>query len=499
MVETTHVKTNIVIGMGFGDEGKGRVTAWLADKMARTTSAPYRDKAACVVRFSGGQQAGHTVVSKLDGMIPYTFESDKYSHQIRHVFSTLGSGTLSDFNTYVSKYCVFDPQCAVNEFRAIGNEIENELVGVPVKGFDMIMPDDAAHDMCGKYWMYLPKCVIDPRVPLTTPYEVYANQHSGDTISDGTCGMGVWATRVRETAGISITAGDMRYPVVLRTKLKSLAGWYRKSGVLPADIDLELDRWLSAVDLIIRDSRHFSIGPLPACSDGLIFEGSQGLLLDQTHGFAPNTTPSDTGLSNLTAFDNDLGFGKRPINMLNDIFLRNNGEDMRDIVFSSDIYLVTRAYQTRHGAGFMTNETLPHNIADDPDETNVMNEWQKDFRKSILDVDLLNYALDRHMICETVNGTKSRLHLVVTCVDHVRDALCFTENGKMRQFSDTDEFIAEIGSALFDHRTITSEVKLHYSDSPSGQIKDAMSKQEYMRRNYVRYASTYDSNCVAIG
>lgn len=496
MIGTTQIKSNIVIGMGFGDEGKGRVTAWLADKIARTVSAPRWDRAACVVRFSGGQQAGHTVVSNLDGIIPYTFESDKCRHQIRHVFSTLGSGTLSGFNTYVSKYCVFDPQCAVNEFRVLGRELENELANVPVNGLDTLMTESAACDVCGKYWMHLPKCVIDPRVPLTTPYEVYVNRHSDDTMSDGTCGMGVWATRVREAAGFSITAGDMWYPVVLHAKLKSLADWYRKSGALPADVDLDLDKWLSAVDLIIRDSRHFSINSLPACSDGLIFEGAQGLLLDQTHGFAPNTTPSDTGLVNLTAFDGDLGFGKRPINMINDIFLRNNSGVMSDVVISSDVYLVTRAYQTRHGAGFMTNESLPHNIVTDAYETNVTNEWQKEFRRSVLDVDLLNYALDRHMICETVNGTKSRLHLVVTCVDHVRDALCFTENGKRRQFSDIDEFIAEIGSALFDHRAITGDVMLHYSDSPTGPIKDAMSKQEYMRR---KCANTYDSNYSTIG
>lgn len=497
MIETTQIKSNIVIGMGFGDEGKGRVTAWLADKMQRTTAAPSHGGAMCVVRFSGGQQAGHTVVSKLDKMIPYTFESDKCRHQIRHVFSTLGSGTLSGFNTYVSKYCVFDPQCAVNEFRVLARELEDELAGVQVNNSDLPATNIAARKVGGKYWMHLPKCVIDPRVPLTTPYEVYVNRHSDDTVADGTCGMGVWATRVREAAGFSITAGDMRYPAVLHAKLKSLADWYRKSGALPAGVDIDLDGWLSAVDLIIKDRRRlFSIGPCPACSDGLIFEGSQGLLLDQTHGFAPNTTPSDIGLSNLTAFDGDLGFGKRPINMLNDIFFQNNDGDMRDVVFSSDIYLVTRAYQTRHGAGFMTNETLPHNIAADPDETNVTNEWQKDFRRSVLDVDLLNYALDRHMICETVNGTKSRLHLVVTCVDHVRDALCFTENGKLRQFSDTDEFIAEIGAALFDHRLIADKVELHYSDSPSGPIKDAMSKREYMLR---KYKDTYDSDYKAIG
>ena len=59
---------SVVIGLNFGDEGKGVVTNFLA----KTTN---RD----VVRYSGGSQAGHTVVE----------------NGIKHVFSGFGSGTLS--------------------------------------------------------------------------------------------------------------------------------------------------------------------------------------------------------------------------------------------------------------------------------------------------------------------------------------------------------------------------------------------------------------------
>jgi adenylosuccinate synthase len=46
------MKTRIVTGLGFGDEGKGRVTSYLCSLAARPL----------VVRYCGGHNAGHTVV-----------------------------------------------------------------------------------------------------------------------------------------------------------------------------------------------------------------------------------------------------------------------------------------------------------------------------------------------------------------------------------------------------------------------------------------------------
>ncbi len=57
-----------VIGLGFGDEGKGITTDYLCSRANNPL----------VIRFSGGQQAGHTVVNKFG----------------KHTFSNFGSGTL---------------------------------------------------------------------------------------------------------------------------------------------------------------------------------------------------------------------------------------------------------------------------------------------------------------------------------------------------------------------------------------------------------------------
>ena len=63
------MSTYVVVGLQFGDEGKGLLTNFLCQESPNSL----------VVRYSGGQQAGHTVV--LDGK--------------QHVFSNFGSGTLN--------------------------------------------------------------------------------------------------------------------------------------------------------------------------------------------------------------------------------------------------------------------------------------------------------------------------------------------------------------------------------------------------------------------
>lgn len=82
-----------VIGLGFGDEGKGLFTDYLCSQSANPL----------VVRFSGGQQAGHTVVR--DG--------------IRHVFSNFCAGALQGAPSYFSKFCTIDPIGIVNELTVL--------------------------------------------------------------------------------------------------------------------------------------------------------------------------------------------------------------------------------------------------------------------------------------------------------------------------------------------------------------------------------------------
>lgn len=126
---------NVVIGAGFGDEGKGLVTNALA------TSGDYD----VVVRY-GGPQAGHTVVHE----------------NTRHVFAQFGAGTLAGLPTHLSQFMVVHPEALLNE-RAV-------LVG---KGFK-------------------PKITIDPRALIILPRDVSNTTGSQERRDHGTTGMGVF-------------------------------------------------------------------------------------------------------------------------------------------------------------------------------------------------------------------------------------------------------------------------------------------------------------------
>jgi adenylosuccinate synthase len=154
----------------------------------------------------------------------------------------------------------------------------------------------------------------------------------------------------------------------------------------------------------------------------IIYEGSQGILLDKNIGFFPHVTRSNTSSYNL------------PI-------------DVR-----TEFYLVTRAYQTRHGNGPMTNENLPHNIKINEDETNVTNKYQGEFRRTLLDLDLLQYGMSRD---KNISNTFNR-SLVITCLDHIEDEYRFTYKGKIINCNDEFDFVGKIADILDISNVITS-------------------------------------------
>lgn len=340
-----------VIGLGFGDEGKGLVTNYLS------LLNPY----AAVVRYSGGQQAGHTVVKG----------------EVRHVFSSFGSGTLNNAPTYWSEFCTVDPVGLVNELEVLFK-----------KGIT-------------------PKLFINRKCPVTTPLDKTANQVYDN--KNGTCGTGVGSTKQREEDHYSLLFEDLFNPTILSIKLGLIDQYYGNVA--------STSRFIDCVNYLRNCFSIQMYDELPFI-DSRIFEGSQGLLLDQHYGFFPHVTRSSVGTPNI------LDLGSRP-----------------------ECYAVTRAYQTRHGNGPMTNTHIPHQIKANPLETNVFNQWQGEFRISILDLDLLKYAISKDYYLN-----RNRHTLVITCIDHVTDDLRMTINGQQYQADNEGTFISMIAEHLkFDH------------------------------------------------
>jgi len=348
------MRTQCIIGLGYGDEGKGATTATLVSKAER----------ALVIRFSGGHQAGHTVIAP-DGR--------------RHVFSNFGAGTLAGAPTYWSRYCTFHPVGYANERAAL-----LEL------GVD-------------------PLLYVDGLCPVTTPYDLLYNRQRETEVRHGSCGLGFGATVARHEGPHKLHVMDLYDDFVLEQKLRSVKAHYSGMG---AEFDAgglgkALDDFQRAVD-IVRGSVRCTCGPalfdgIEKLHDAAIFEGSQGLLLDQEFGYFPNVTRAYTSSRNALALCREYGL---PL---------------------PEIHYVTRCYQTRHGNGPLTNEDRePPQLRPTPEETNVYNPWQGEQRRSLLDVDQLRYALD----CDAHYSYGCEHRLVVTCLDQLTGEWRATEGGE---------------------------------------------------------------------
>jgi adenylosuccinate synthase len=369
------METCIVIGLGFGDEGKGITTAYLCHQ------APHP----LVVRFNGGHQAGHTVVTA-DGR--------------RHVFSSLGSGSLSGAPTYWSRYCTFYPPGFVNEYKALMR------LGVS------------------------PELYLDALCPVTTCYDVLYNRALERSRNPhGSCGLGFGATIERQEAGCTLWAKDLWDLDLLATKLKAIEQYYnarvkwsgnRQLSELYHDYSFEQikDQYLGVVQTCTQVAKlvyekAFLASHKTEKEVSLLFEGAQGVLLDMDSGFFPHVTRSSTTSKNALEL------------------LRRHG------LPEPEIYYVTRSYQTRHGAGPMTNEHLRLELSHHEKETNVSNEWQGGFRTSVLDRNLLHYAL----ACDARYSQGLPKHLVVTCLDQTKGQIPVTVDGRPGQM--TGEELAE--------------------------------------------------------
>jgi adenylosuccinate synthase len=364
------MRTSIVIGLGFGDEGKGITT----DYLCRQSRSPL------VIRFSGGHQAGHTVVT----------ESGQ-----RHVFSSFGSGTLRGVPTYWSKYGTLYPLA-----------FHNELNALQQKGIQ-------------------PVIFVDALAMVTTPYDVFHNRHLEKTNAHGSCGVGFGATIERNEGPNKLYVQDLFYPTVLEQKLQAIGRYYEEktnNEQLSSQLEKESAQFKQHVQSIlphiqlVQEKTFFQDIIKQDTYDHLIFEGSQGILLDMDHGFFPNVTRAHTTSRNAIEIIQRNALGK------------------------PEVYYVSRAYATRHGNGFLSNENLNLDITPNPDETNQYNPWQGPLRMAPLDVDRLNYAFQ----CDSNYSGDIPKHLIITCMDQLNGPIQATVDGVLFHFASTMELLSQL-------------------------------------------------------
>jgi len=346
-------RVQIVCDLAFGDGGKGVVTDNLVRECPTTP---------LVVRFSGGPQAAHTVV-----------HGDQ-----RHVFSSFGSGTLSGAPSYFSRHTCISLVHLFEEWRVL------KALGAN------------------------PELYIDPLATLITPADIAWNRVKERNVArHGSCGKGIGAAMQRNISSpLKTYAVDLLHPEALQRKLEKIRAWYISSKLVGlgkedmcAQFDEEYDeQYHHFADYLGREYLPFTLQSwsqiLAHDYEHVIFEGSQGILLDMDHGFFPHVTYANTTSKNVWELLKNTDF---PLNETNQ-------------------YYVTRCYLTRHGIGWMPNEDADMCFED---LTNVHNEWQESLRFGEIDYDLLNYALEidrsyHPTFCHTEN-------IVLTCLDQRPD------------------------------------------------------------------------------
>jgi adenylosuccinate synthase len=312
----------IVVDLGFGDAGKGATVDWLCAN----------GSVSAVVRFNGGAQAAHNVVA--DGR--------------HHRFAQFGSGTLANVPTLLSRHMLVEPIALAAE-------------SVTLARLGVVDPLRLLH--------------IDGDALLTTPIHVAANRAREDArgvARHGSCGMGIGETAAYALTHRAPKVADCQDIPLLTKLLDNLAHHYEP---------LAGDRIGSIAELVTL-YREFAaavriVGPDALASlathGQLVFEGAQGVLLDEWRGLHPHTTWSTVEPRHARAMITALG--DHPY-----------------------VLGVTRTYLTRHGAGPFPTED-PALVL--PETHNTTGQYQGAFRVGHFDPILLRYAIEA---CGGIDG-----------------------------------------------------------------------------------------------
>lgn len=275
-------KNVVVLGSQWGDEGKGKIVDLLTDR------------AAAVVRFQGGHNAGHTLV--IDGK--------------KTALHLIPSGILREgVECIIGNGVVLSPEALLTEMNMLkeqGVEVEKRLR--LSEACQLILPYHVALDM--------------------------AREKARGKQAIGTTGRGIGPAYEDKVARRGLRLADLFHRELFASKLGEVLDYHNfvlREYFKAATVDFQqtLDEALALAEilqpLVIDVPKR--LYELRDCGANIMFEGAQGTLLDIDHGTYPYVTSSST-----TAGGACTGSGVGP----NDL----------DYILG-----ITKAYTTRVGAG----------------------------------------------------------------------------------------------------------------------------------------------------
>jgi adenylosuccinate synthase len=229
-----------VVGLQWGDEGKGKLVDYLAGQYD------------AVARFNGGSNAGHTVVIG----------------QERHTFHLIPSGALKGKELLIGAGVALDPVILRDEFSLLPEKIRERLL-------------------------------IDGRCTLVSPYDkeldICLEEMRGNS-PIGTTRRGIGPAYAMRALRLALRASDL----LGNPDFSAPSRFYSQFGLDPAGFPAWVEEAKRVVAPLVGDvsSRVIDIGH---SGGSVLFEASQGTLLDLLHGSYPHVTSSHTVVSYIPA------------------------------------------------------------------------------------------------------------------------------------------------------------------------------------------------------
>ena len=238
-----------VIGLQWGDEGKGKIVDFLSEDFDLVT------------RYQGGNNAGHTVIVE----------------DVTYKLNLIPSGVIRGKFCFLGQGIVLDPEHFMNEFKKISEKINN------------------------------PQIFLSSNIPLILHYHKQLDKINESILSGeskiGTTAKGIGPAYQDKVGRKSVKLYELENHEYLKDKLHTIKKFYDPILIAfdekPIDIDetiIILSNFFQEIKNLIVDNNFIKKNFM---KKKILFEGAQGALLDLDHGSYPFVTSSNTISSNI--------------------------------------------------------------------------------------------------------------------------------------------------------------------------------------------------------
>ncbi|WP_343189437.1 adenylosuccinate synthase [Buchnera aphidicola] len=262
-------KTMVVLGTQWGDEGKGKIIDFLSKNATH------------IVRYQGGNNAGHTLIVKKKKIVLHLIPSGLL---YKNIIGIIGNGV------------VVSPTALIKEI----NILKKKKIKV------------------------LDRLVISKYCPLVLKYHVKMDklrENFKNKIIIGTTRRGIGPSYEDKIARRGLRIGDLKNFDFFKYRLKELVNYYNYYFInyyndKPVNFKKLLNKLYNIKDIflkILKNTTKFLNKIISKKKKKIIFEGAQGTFLDIDHGTYPYVTSSNTTIGGVFT---GTGIGPKNINYI---------------------------------------------------------------------------------------------------------------------------------------------------------------------------------------